>query len=176
MTRVRSRWPVIALAALGFTVAVNAGCAGKGAKVEQPEVRIADGFWLELWILGEDNYAVLYRVNGASALGFGGGAVAFNRELSWEGTLEQAEYDRLQELLGQHGWFDGTIVSTGETSLRVSRIILRWPGGSRRLKVTGVSPGIEPVQQLLDRAARRRFEPELESLPQAGDRVGRDSF
>jgi len=174
MKRVRRRWPVIALAALGFTIAVNAGCAGKGPRVEQPEVRIADGFFLELSILGEENYAVLYRVNGARALGFGGGTAAFNRELSWQGSLEQEEYDRLQELLDQHGWFDGTIVSTGEPRQRVSRISLRWPGGSRRLKVTGNSPDVEPVQQLLDRAARRRFEPELESLPQPGESFGRD--
>jgi hypothetical protein len=175
MTRVRRRWPVIALAVLGLTVALNAGCAGKGPKTQQqPEVRIADGFWLELWILGEENYAVLYRVNGASALGFGGGAVAFNRELSWEGTLKPDEYDRLQVLLEQHGWFDGTIVTTGEARQPVSRISLRWPGGSRRLKVKGVSPDIEPVQKLLDRAARRRFDPHLESLPQAGDRLERE--
>jgi len=175
MTRVWPRWPVIVLAVLGFTVSVNVGCAGKGPKTEQqPEVRIADGFWLELWILGEENYAVLYRVNGASALGFGGGAVAFNRELSWEGTLEQQEYDRLQELLEQHGWFDGTIDTTGDARQPVSRISLRWPGGSRRLKLRGVSPGVEPVRQLLDRAARRRFKPQLESLPQAGDKVERE--
>ena len=54
MTRVRRWWPLVALAALGFTVAVNAGCAGEGPQLRQPEVRIADGFWLELWILGEE--------------------------------------------------------------------------------------------------------------------------
>ena len=167
-------WPVIAMAGLGLTVAVNAGCAGAGPKPRRPDVRIADGFWLELWILGEDNYAVLYRVNGAKALGFGGGAIAFNRELSWEGTLEQVEYDRLQELLRQHGWFDGTIDSTGEARQRVSRIRLRWPGGSRRVKVTGDSPDVEPVLQLLDRAARRRFDDDLEILPQPGESVGRE--
>ncbi len=174
MTRVRGWWRVVVVAAFGFTLAVNTGCAGKGPRPQQTEVRIAEGFWLELWILGEENYATLYRVNGARALGFGGGAVAFNRKLSWAGRLQDEEYDRLQELLGEHGWFDGTIASTDEPRRRVARIRLRWPGGSRRLKVTGASPDVEPVRQLLDHAARRRFEPELEILPQAGDRVGRE--
>ncbi len=171
MTRVRRCRSALALAALGLTVAVNTGCAGEGPRSLQPEVRIADGFWLELWILGEENYAVLYRVNGAHALGFGGGAVAFNRELSWTGTLQDEEYDRLQELLGQHGWFDGTIASTGEARRRVARIRLQWTGGSRRMKVTGASPDVEPVRQLLDHAARRRFQRDLEELAWVDDRL-----
>lgn len=146
-----------------------AGCAGSAPGADQPEVNIAGGFYLELWVLGEENYATLYRVNGARELGFGGGRDAFNRNINWVGELPETQYSELQGLLDRHGWFAGTVESTGIPKERISRIELTWPGGSRRFKVKGDSPGIEPVQRLLDDAARQRLRKDLDRLPQAGE-------
>ncbi len=157
-------------AALALAVCTGCSVPGSSPRVDRPEVFFADGFLLELRLRGLDNYAALYRVNGARRLGFGGGADASNRELSWTGSLSDEQYDRLQALLRQHGWFDGLVASTGEPPQRVARIELRWSGGRRRFKVTGHSPDVEPVRQLLDDAARRRFEPALENLPRPGER------
>ena len=159
-----------ATAALALAVCTGCSVPGSSPRVDRPEVLFADGFLLELRLQGLDNYAALYRVNGARRLGFGGGVDASNRELSWTGSLSDEQYGRLQALLRQHGWFDGLAASTGEPRQRVAWIKLRWPGGRRRFKVTGNSPDVEPVRQLLDDAARRRLEPALENLPRPGER------
>ena len=155
-----------------LALAVVTGCSipGSSPRVDRPEVHLADGFLLELKLQGLDNYAALYRVNGARRLGFGGGAAATKSQLSWTGSLSLEQYDRLQALLRQHGWFDADVASTGEPPQQVARIALRWPGGRRRFKVTGFSLDVEPVRQLLDDAARSRFQPALENLLQPDER------
>lgn len=162
---------LLTVAVTAALAAVCAGCSmpGSSPRVDRPEVLFADGFLLELRLQGVDNYAVLYRVNGAGRLGFGGGAAATSSRLTWTGSLSPEQYDRLQALLRQHGWFDGLVASTGEPRRQVARIALRWPGGRRRFTVTGDSPDVEPVRQLLDDAARQRFQPVLESRPRPGE-------
>ncbi len=158
-----------AVIALVFVTAMAAGCAGKSPSLNRPDVAIADGFYLELWILGRERYATLYRVNGARKLGFGGGGDASNRRISWVGTLTAEQYGELQDLLERHGWFTGTVSTTGDPPERVTRVRLHWPGGSRKFKVKGDSQDIEPVRQLLSDAARQRLRRDLEQLPEAGE-------
>ncbi len=160
---------------MALTAALAAMCTGcsvpgSSPRVDKPEVLFADGFLLELRLQGLDNYAALYRVNGDHRLGFGGGAAATSSRLTWTGSLSSEQYDLLQALLRQHGWFDGLVTSTGEPKQQVARIALRWPGGRRRFTVTGDSPDVDPVRQLLDDAARQRFQSALDILPRPGER------
>ncbi len=164
-----SRRATVAVIGAAVVCAIVAGCVGKSPGLERPEVVVAEGFYLELWILGQERYATLYRVNGARRLGFGGGPDAFNRRISWVGTLTDEQYAELQDLLDRHGWFAGTVSSPGEPAERITRVRLQWPGGSRRLKVIGDSADIEPVRELLDGAARQRLRRDLDRLPEAGD-------
>ena len=156
--------------ALALAVIMGCSVPGSSPRVDRPEVLFADGFLLELQLQGLDNYAALYRVNGARRLGFGGGVPATQGQLTWTGSLSLEQYDRLQALLRQHGWFDADVASTGEPPQQVARIALRWPGGRRRFKVTGDSPDVDPVRQLLDDAARLRLQPALGIFPQPGER------
>ena len=169
MTWRRAGRATVTVIAAAVFWAIVAGCAGKSPGLDRPEVVFADGFYLELWILGQDRYAVMYRVNGAHRLGFGGGADAFNRRISWVGTLTDEQYAELQVLLERHGWFAGTVSTQGEPHERITRVRLRWPGGSRRFKVTGDSADIDPVRELLDGVARQRLQRDLDRLPEAGD-------
>ena len=169
MTLRRARRATVTVIAAAVVWAIVAGCAGKSPGLDRPEVVFAEGFYLELWILGQDRYATLYRVNGARRLGFGGGPDAFNRRINWVGTLTDQQYTELQDLLERHGWFAGTVNSPGEPPERITRVRLRWPGGSRRFKVIGDSADIEPVRELLDGVARRRLQRDLDRLPEAGD-------
>lgn len=166
--RLAGRATVAVIAAV-VVCASGVGCAGKAPGLDRPEVVFAEGFYLELWILGQDRYATLYRVNGARRLGFGGGADAFNRRINWVGVLTDEQYAELQDLLELHGWFAGTASSPGEPPERITRVRLQWPGGSRRFKVTGDSADIESVRELLDGAARQRLRRDLDRLPEAGD-------
>ncbi len=128
------------------------------------------GLKLELLVHGEANLAVLYRVSEDGMIGYGGGADARNRTITWTGQMTAGEIDELRALLHQHGWFGGAPRSTGEPKERVSRIKLSHAGRSHSYKVRGRSPDVTPIEQLLDRVARRRFERFLESLPKAGTR------
>ncbi len=159
-------------AAVTWLLAVLGGCTGGQPPLdERPAVSFAEGFYLELWVIGEDNLAVLYRVNGERELGFGGGPDAFNRSLSWEGELTPDEYERLQQLLEEHGWFAGNATSTGDPRQRVTRARVRGKGKDRRYTLRGVCEDVQPILQLLDHASRRRLVRELDRLPVAGDPV-----
>lgn len=149
-----------------------AGCGRHEAPAfDAPQVSFAGDFYLELWILGEDNLAVIYRVNGDRVLGWGGGRDAVSRRVSWTGVLDPQRYDRLRVLLEQEGWLAGGVESSGAPRKRITRVSLRWDGRSRRYSLRGECPAVEPLAALLDEACRKRLEPELESLPQAGEPV-----
>ena len=113
---------------------------------------------------------MLYRVSADGTIGYGGGADARNRTITWTGQMTPGEIDELRALLQQHGWFRGAPRSTGEPKERVSRIKLSHAGRSHSYKVRGRSPDVTPVEKLLDRVARRRLERFLESLPKAETR------
>lgn len=169
MTLRRVAGATVAVVAAAVVWAVVAGCAGKAPDFDKLEVLIAEDFYLELWIHGQERYVALYRVNGAHRIGFGGGADAVNQRISWMGTLTDEQYAELQDLLQRHGWFAGTVSSTGEPPERITRVRLQWPGGSRRFKVTGDSTDIEPIRELLDAVARQRLHRDLNRLPEAGE-------
>lgn len=146
-----------------------AGCRGAGPSAKAvPTVNMAGGFYLELQILGRENFAVLYRVNGKRQLGFGGGLDAVNQTISWAGRLTEQEYSDLHEQLEINGWFAGTVTSTGQPPKRVTRFNLYWPGGHRRFKGKGESSQVEPVEALLSQASRRRLDKDLQLLPEPG--------
>ncbi len=157
------------VAVIAVIAAMTAGCAGKAPVRDRPQVVFAEGFHLEMWTLGPDRYATLYRVNGARRLGFGGGVDALNRRISWVGTLTDEQYAELQGLLERHGWFAGTVSTRGEPAERVTRVQLRWPGGSRRFKLEGDGADVQPVRDLLDGVAKQRLSRDLDRLPEAGE-------
>ncbi len=144
----------IALAAVALC-----GCNGAPPRFDDPAVRNRGGFYLELWVLGEENLAALYRVNGLGQIGFGGGVAARNYKLTWTGTITPEVLDELRGLLQGHGWFAGEVASVPEPRRRINRIELRWDGERRRMKVRGASPAVEPVRIFLDKASRSRLEP-----------------
>jgi hypothetical protein len=125
------------------------------------------GLSLEVWLWGEQNLAIFYRVITDGTIGFGGGADARSQRVTWSGPMTAEEIDRLWALLREHGWFSGDVkaASTGEPEQRWYRIRLRWPGGSKRYKIRGENPQVAPVEALLAQASRRRLEGDLERLP-----------
>ncbi len=169
MTLRRAGRATVAVVAVAVVASMIAGCAGNPPSFDRSHVVFADGFYLELLTLGPDRYATLYRVNGARRLGFGGGADALNRRISWVGAITDEHYAELQGLLERHGWFAGTVSTQGESAQRITRVQVRWPGGSRRFKLKGDSADIEPVRDLLDGVARQRLLRDLDRLPEAGE-------
>ena len=144
--------------------AMIAGCAALSGVDPGSATR---GLTLELWLRGQENLMVLYRVEQEGTIGFGGGADARNQRITWTGPLTAEEIDRLWVLLDEHGWFTGDVktASTGEPRHRRYRIRMRWPGGSKRYKTRGENPAVTPVETLLEQASRRRLGGFLQTLP-----------
>ncbi len=166
-----TRWRhVVTLLTAAGLLLVLCGCSGGGGTGAVGGRSPTGGFKLELRVHGEANLAVLYRVSEDGTIGYGGGADARNRTITWTGQMTPGEIDELRALLQKHGWFRGAPRSTGEPRKRVSRIKLSHDGRRHSYKVRGRSPDITPVEELLDRVARRRFERFLESLPKAPTR------
>jgi hypothetical protein len=159
------RW--LARAAWAALAAVTAGCGTDPASTTR-------GLSLEVWLRGEQNLAILYRVETDGTIGFGGGVDGRSRRVTWSGPLTDEEIDRLWALLRANGWFSGNVkaASTGEPRQREYRIRLRWPEGNRRYKIRGANPRVAPVEALLNEASRRRLGTELERLPRPGGRGG----
>jgi hypothetical protein len=132
------------------------------------------GLSLEVWLRGEENLMVLYRVEPDGTIGFGGGADARNQRITWTGPMTAEEIDRLWALLQEHGWFSGDVkaASTGEPRERRYRIRLRWPDGSKQYKIRGENPAVTPVETLLGQASRRRLGGFLQTLPRPSGSEG----
>ena len=113
-----------------------------------------------------------YRVVPGGDLRFAGGLAAVDGSFSWSGPLTDREIDQLFALVADHGWESRDPPSRGEPADRRYRITLRGPGLHRRFEVIGDAPGVQAVEMILDGAARRRFDPYLERLPQPGEQPG----
>jgi hypothetical protein len=122
---------------------------------------------MEVWLRGQENFMVLYRVDTDGTIAFGGGADARNRNVTWTGTLTGDEIDRLWALLEQHGWLSGDVkaASTGKPKDIEARIKVWWPGGSKHYRLRGENPQVTPVAEVLGEASRRRLGGDLQTLP-----------
>ena len=154
----KRRFPVL------LAAAALAGCAGAPPRLEEPTVQITRDFYVELWVVGEENLAALYRVNQLGQIGFGGGTKARDHVITWVGTISPEQLQQLQALVQEHGWCTEKIPSVPEPRQRVNRIQMQCQGHYRRMTVRGASPDVEPLRAFLDRAARERLEPQMKAL------------
>ena len=145
--------------ALVVTIVVT-GCAATRS-ADSP----TGGVRFEFQVRGEQSFAVYYRVGDDGTLGFGGGDLAFAREVGWSTPMTGPEIAELTELLETHGWFDHAPADTNEPPDHVSKVWLRSPRGFRRFTVKGMSPNVSPIEEHLAGISRRRLDPFLESLP-----------
>lgn len=152
--------------------------AGAARGEHAPRLRAAEPLWgtggiaLEMLVRGEGHLVVLYRVQPDGTIGFGGGTDARSRRVSWNGQMTAGEIEQLRSLLQQHGWFHAAPASTSSAAdaKRSYRIKLSWPQGWWQSHITGISPHITPLYDLLEQIARRRLDEDdaLKALPQPG--------
>ncbi len=144
-------------------------CTAGKPPSSHPELDVAweGGLLLSVRQLGEENYAVYYKVNGARQIGFGGGFAAINRQIGWVGELSTDDYARLQEKLESGGWFDRKPEGSGEPKARKAEIVLRTERRTRRYTVKGQCAQVDDVVALLERASRERLQSDLDTLPEA---------
>ena len=128
------------------------------------------GISLELYVKKPGHAYSLFRVGTDGSLSHGGAQDATFGKTTWTGSLTDDEISRLLTLLEHHGWFERLPESAspeeGEAGYEIK---LRRAGRSVTMKARGPNEHVEPIHELLDDAARRRFEPILQSLPLPGE-------
>ncbi len=120
---------------------------------------------MEITVIGGRHVTALYRVDQDGALHFGGGLDGRLGKTSWTGQMSAGEIQELRDLLTRHDWFGADPVSTGDPPGWSYDIKLTWPQGRRSFRVIGRSPAVDPIEEFLDRIARRRFDAFLDTLP-----------
>lgn len=146
--------------ALAAIVLLAAGCAAT-----MPDR--TGGIRLEIDIRDAGNFAVLYRLDTAGSLGWGGGEGAREGEATWQAELSDAELSGLLAILEEDGWFDSgpAADAPGESSERLTKVRLDGPDGRRRFSLTGRSRAVDRVTEYLEPIARRRYERLLQTFP-----------
>jgi hypothetical protein len=118
----------------------------------------------------EGGAAALYEVARDGTLGFGGGADARLDTIAWTGAMTAEEIAELRAALEAQQWFEPAPTGSGEPKTLTYRVDLRRPSGHVRFRATGQCPPVEAVLTVLDRIARKRFEPFMQTLPRPGER------
>jgi hypothetical protein len=156
-------------AALLFITMVQitlAGCAGT-ATTENAR-QLAGGLALDLLVERTDGSRAFYRVFPDGTLGYGGGADARSRRITWTGTMTEQQVEHLARLVDEHGWHMREPKDGPNPDEVVFRIDLRTAEGRFRYRVRGDSPAILPVYNHLREIALLRFEHVIETLPRPG--------
>jgi hypothetical protein len=125
-------------------------------------------------IIGDDNYAVVYRVTERALFEFAGGRDALSDQVTWSTQLTEADVAALNEVIESNRWYTHQ-PSGGETQpgapVRTISVSGRGPGGGLHMYVRGMHDRMEPVRAFLESIANRRLARDLDSLPRAGDKM-----
>lgn len=137
------------------------GCATLSSK----NINRTSGVTLRLRKVDEPGgAAAVYRVDRDGTLGFGGGASAHFDRITWNGDMSDSEIAELLGLIDRYGWFEQDPKGTGQPQGLMYRVELNGRSW-RRFTVYGQCESVQAVEGLLDRIARQRFDPILDSLP-----------
>lgn len=165
-----TRREVIRGCALAAVISLGAasGCESLGAS--RREASPTGGTSLSLDIRKPDQQIYeLYRVTDRGQIEFGGGMAAFNGSTTWTGTLSEQEIERFLVLLAESGWCERKPESDPTSNTRV-QVEAVCASGRRTFSVRGEPESVQRMRAFLDHIARRRFEPELDRLPEATER------
>jgi len=152
---------------LGAAIAIALTVAGGCAAPAPPAVDATGGVTLHLRMFDtEGGAAALYDVARDGTLGFGGGIDARIDAIAWTGAMSAEEIADLRAALEAQQWFDPPPKGDGNPETLSYQVDLRGPSGRARFRATGRCPPVEAVLAVLDRIARKRFDPYLQTLPQ----------
>lgn len=154
----------LVLSVLCVSVVSSGGCTSSvgGPPADTP----TGGLEFRMFVRDGSGAESLYQVNRDGSIEFGGGMKARLDDTAWKGQLTPDEIHQLRELVESHGWYQRNPASTDQPPKMIQRVTLNSPQVRRRFRVKGESPDVAPIRELLDHAALRRLEPDLERLPQ----------
>jgi len=153
---------IVGVLCAGLLAALPAGCATTTAADGED---VTGGLKVEMYVAREGESYARYRVETDGVLRFAGGREAQDRKFTWSGPMTGQEIADLRALIAEHGWFDSDPPSTGQPPRLTYQVRLRQAGRRRSFTVSGDSPALTAVRNLLATAARRRNEEFLRRLP-----------
>jgi len=112
----------------------------------------------------EQSYEI-FRVTRQGALEYGGGMAAFNDRTNWSGAMTSQEIDAFLALLDRVGWCETEPEGDRASSIRC-RIELRCTERRRTWAIRGEPASVTEMRAMLEPIARRRFQPDLDRLPE----------
>ena len=139
----------------------SVGCGSSDAS------SLTGGLSFELLYRGPEQAVAYYTLDERGVLAFGGGMDAYMHRTRWKGELTPEDVEELELLIRKNQWFEAEPTSIGEPP-PTYELKLRGPQGAHDYRVRGRSPAIDPVLDLLDKIARRRFDKYLDRFPQPG--------
>lgn len=158
---------------LFFLLVAVLATSGLGGCAATPTARVNATGGVRLSMLMVDargGAAARYEVRQDGTLGFSGGLDAHFDRITWTGPMTDEEIEVLLDLMEEHQWFERSPLGSSEPEGLTYRIDLSGPEGRKRFRISGRAETVTAVESLLDRIARRRFEPILDTLPKSGDR------
>lgn len=154
-------WVLVMGLALGLSGCQAASHSDHGAQPLKPR--------LELTLSMHDETAdELFEIHRDGTFRFGGGMDARLGHTSWSTRLDDADRQRLADLIDRHGWIAGNLKSTGSPESLRYRISIRTDRGSARHSLKGHHPDVEPIYQELRKISLRRLDADLQRLPEPG--------
>lgn len=168
MMAMRTAWTALLWSFSFFALNILHGCSSAPAVDAQSPM---GGVTLELRVRDVGGLHAAYLVHEDGTLMFAGGQDARWDRPTWTGSMTAEQIDQLIDLLEAHGWFDRSPTSTSDPPERRYEATLRSPRGERRYKVSGASPQVEPVHELLKQIAAARLDPFLDQQPKAGSQI-----
>lgn len=147
---------------IGACLLLVGSCASAGTHDDA-----TGGLTMEMYITRPGNSFARYKLDRDGTLHFGGGFDAQARRYTWSGPMTDEEILRLLEMIETYRWFEAEPSSGVEEKGRTFEIDLEGADRHRKYTVTGDSPAVVAVYDLLRDAAMRRHEGILRSLPEA---------
>lgn len=107
-----------------------------------------------------------FEIDRSGTLGFGGGIKARLFHTTWSGPMTAEEIQQLRAMFEAHDWFREDPQSTDQPPEQVYRVTIDAPERRGQFKVKGENQALAAIHQKLAKAALRRLEPTLRTLPE----------
>jgi hypothetical protein len=124
------------------------------------------GLQITMYVRDATSAESYFEVDRSGTLGFGGGVKARLFQPTWSGPMMPEEIQQLRALLEAQDWFREKPGSTDQPPEQVYRVTIDAPQRRTQFKVNGENQALAAIHQMLAKAALRRLEPTLRSLPE----------
>lgn len=142
-------------------------CAGLvGCQTSRATDSPTGGLQMTMYVRDATDAESYFEVDRSGTLGFGGGIKARLFQTTWAGPMKPDEIQQLRAMFEAQDWFREDPRSTDQPPEQVYRVTIDAPQRRTQFKVKGENQALAGIHQMLAKAALRRLEPTLRTLPE----------